>query len=325
MILEYLKALSLIFVAEMGDKTQILAMTFAMQYPVGSILAGVGLGAFFNHGIAIALGALLMSLIPMGMMQVLAGGLFVFFAFKSLSLEDEEDEESQTRKYGPILTVALAFFIGELGDKTQLAALGLSTDAVYPWVILLGTTSGMMLTSLVGILVGRKLGRKIPEDKLKIGAFFIFMAFGVQKLYASYFVNVSWLFFTALVVALAVLGALSIARFRKAYAALPETAYAMKSQALKELMDMSRTATESLCRSCGKCDGSACKVGYMKAVLAGESDRVAQYDQLADKSFDRDKAREMLESIRLYDEAYGMDGEEDEVIVEIRNVMQEIA
>ena len=246
MVLEYLKALSLIFIAEMGDKTQILAMTFAMQYSVASILTGVAIGAFLNHGIAIALGALLMNVIPMEMMQVLAGILFVFFAFKSLSVDTEDEAECKSKKFGPILTVAIAFFIGELGDKTQLAALGLSTDALYPWIILLGTTSGMMLTSLVGILVGRKLGKKIPEDKLKIGAFFIFMIFGVQKLYGSFFSNMNMMYFAALLAVLMFFGITAIIRFKKMYAGLSETLYSKKVQALKDLKLKGKIATEEL-------------------------------------------------------------------------------
>jgi putative Ca2+/H+ antiporter (TMEM165/GDT1 family) len=325
MVLEYLKALSLIFVAEMGDKTQILAMTFAMQYSVVSILTGVGIGAFLNHGIAIALGALLMNVIPMEMMQVLAGALFVFFAFKSLSVEDEDEEECKSKKFGPILTVAIAFFVGELGDKTQLAALGLSTDASYPWIILLGTTSGMMLTSLVGIVVGRKLGKKIPEDKLKIGAFFIFMIFGVQKLYGSLFLDMNMIYFVVLLFVLTLFGIASIGRFRKTYAAFSETLYSKKSQALMDLKEKGMTATEDLCQSCSTCDGTSCMVGYMKAVIDSGKPLEMNHNNLVNKSFDRERAQEMLEDIKLYYEQFEDLQDKDEVIEEVRKVMERIA
>ncbi|WP_427339619.1 TMEM165/GDT1 family protein [Caloranaerobacter sp. DY30410] len=185
MITEFIRALFLIFMAEMGDKTQILAMSFATQFSVKSVLFGVFIGSFLNHGLAVILGTCLSSIIPVNFIQVLAGFLFIGFALWTLYDEDEENESGRKSRFGPVLTVALAFFIGELGDKTQLTAITLSIDARYPFFILLGTVTGMVLTSVLGIYVGSKLADKISEFTLRIVSAAIFMFFGVSKLYST--------------------------------------------------------------------------------------------------------------------------------------------
>ncbi|SHH22002.1 Putative Ca2+/H+ antiporter, TMEM165/GDT1 family [Caloranaerobacter azorensis DSM 13643] len=185
MIREFIRALFLIFMAEMGDKTQILAMSFATQFSIESVLLGVFIGSFLNHGLAVILGTYLSSIIPVNFIQILAGFLFIGFALWTLYDQDEEGEGSKKSRFGPVLTVALAFFIGELGDKTQLTAITLSIDAKYPFFILLGTVTGMVLTSILGIYVGSKLSNKISGFTLKILSAAIFMFFGVSKLYST--------------------------------------------------------------------------------------------------------------------------------------------
>jgi putative Ca2+/H+ antiporter (TMEM165/GDT1 family)/glyoxylase-like metal-dependent hydrolase (beta-lactamase superfamily II) len=182
MIQEILKAFMLIFVAEMGDKTQILAMAFAIRFPVRKVLMGIGIGAFLNHGLAVILGNYLSQKIPINTIQMIAGAAFVGFSIWTLKSEEDEDEEEPKIQFGPVATVALAFFLGELGDKTQLTAITLAIDASYPFMILVGTVLGMIATGALGIIVGKKLGDKIPELGIKLLAASIFMIFGLQKL-----------------------------------------------------------------------------------------------------------------------------------------------
>ena len=167
MINELIRAFFLIFAAEMGDKTQIIAMTFATQYKVKEVLMGVFLGVFLNHGLAILLGRYISKLIPMNWIQLIAGFMFVIFGLLALREEDVEDTKNK-KSFGPIFTVALAFFVGELGDKTQLTAMTLSAEGNYPFFILIGTTLGMMATSGLGIYVGSKIGEKISDIFIKI-------------------------------------------------------------------------------------------------------------------------------------------------------------
>src|SRR5690606_3173614 len=125
MLSELIRAFLLIFAAEMGDKTQIIAMTFATQYLVKDVLLGVTIGVFFNHGIAILLGSFISKVIPMDLIQIAAGFLFVIFGLNALKYEEDEELENK-KTLSPINTVALAFFVVELGDKTQLTAMTLS-------------------------------------------------------------------------------------------------------------------------------------------------------------------------------------------------------
>lgn len=185
MLKELVRSFLLIFAAEMGDKTQILAMTFATQFSAIEVLIGVALGVFLNHGIAIVLGRYISKIMPLNLIQIIAGLLFV--AFGVLALVDEEDKEEGKNKknFGPIVTVALAFFIGELGDKTQLTAMTLSTEGEFPFFILLGTTLGMVAVSGIGIFVGSKIGKKIPEIAVKIASAAVFITFGTIKLFQT--------------------------------------------------------------------------------------------------------------------------------------------
>ena len=177
---EFIQALALISMAEMGDKSQLLAMAFATKYSVKKVLLGVFLGSLLNHGIAVILGTYLGEFIPLDNLGLIAAVAFIVFGLWSLKPEEGEGEEEETRvkKFGPVLTVATAFFMGEIGDKTQLAVITLSTQGSFPVLILAGTVLGMIITSGVGVLVGMKLGKKIPEIGLKIGSGIVFMIFG---------------------------------------------------------------------------------------------------------------------------------------------------
>lgn len=181
MIKELIRAFLLIFIAEMGDKTQIIAMTFASQYKVKDVIKGVVIGVVLNHGIAIILGRFISTIMPLNTIQIVAGIMFVIFGLMILK-DEKTDELNGNKNLGPIVTVSLAFFIGELGDKTQLTAMTLSTEASYPIIILIGTTLGMVATSGVGIFIGSRISEKIPDITIKIASSIIFIAFGSLKL-----------------------------------------------------------------------------------------------------------------------------------------------
>ncbi|OPJ55367.1 TMEM165/GDT1 family protein [Alkalithermobacter paradoxus] len=182
---ELITSFSLVALAEMGDKTQLLALAFASKFPPMSVLIGIFVGSFINHGIAIAIGSYISRIIPIDAIQIIASILFIFFGLWSLKIdnEDEEDEENTKSNYGPIVTVALAFFIGELGDKTQLTAMTLGANSSFPILVLIGTVCAMVFTGGLGIVAGKVLGKKIPEVTMKIIAAFVFLFFGSVGLY----------------------------------------------------------------------------------------------------------------------------------------------
>lgn len=261
----------LIFAAEMGDKTQILAMAFALQFSIGQVLSGVAIGSFLNHGIAVALGAYLAQIVPLDSIRFVAALLFIGFGLWTLSQREEDDEQAKTENGHPIFTVAMAFFIGELGDKTQLAAIALSSNADFPLAVLAGTVLGMVLTSLVGILVGIKLGERIPELALKLissGVFIVFGLYGLWQTVPSEFLTSQniILFLLALGAIIAIL-IIPLLRLRKkgSIGQLQRAAGDLRAQ----LLEIDR-AVQAIClglEQCGQCRGERCPVGYCKKIV----------------------------------------------------------
>ena len=181
---EFLEAFVMVFVGEMGDKSQFLALAFATCYPMSTVLGGVSLGIGLNYGLAIIAAVLIAGVFKdMTFLQIAAGCLFLFFGLSTLKADDdEEEEEVKTCTRGSMLTVATAFFVGELGDKTQLMAMTLAMNSERPAMIFLATVSSMILVSLLGIIVGRCVGKKIPRVLMSYLAAFLFLLFGTLKL-----------------------------------------------------------------------------------------------------------------------------------------------
>ena len=269
MLTEIGKAAALIFLAELGDKTQILAMAFALQFSVGQVLAGVALGSFLNHGLAVIIGAYLAHVIPLSMIRF--GSAFLFLAFGLWTLRPEDPDEHGTRRASgnPILVVTLAFFLGELGDKTQLTAIALASNAVFPWAILCGTVLGMVITSFAGIIVGSKLGERIPDFALKLLSGAVFIGFGLFHL--SQTVPERHLTVPNIVALLAVLigltGALIVPLLRARRLA-PAGSGALKTVA-SQLHALDQ-ALNHLCLNEESCRGQNCPVGYCKRLVMEE-------------------------------------------------------
>ncbi len=302
MIIEIIRAFGFIFVAEMGDKSQILAMAFATKYDVKKVLLGIFLGAFLNHAIAVLLGSLFSRYIPVTTISIIAGFAFIFFALWSLKLNTDDDSVKKKVEYGPVLTVALAFFIGELGDKTQLAAITLSASSNYPLYILIGTVSGMFVTGALAIYVGIKLGSKIPDFFMKLGAATIFFIFGFSKLYS----NLSLELYITIPFTVGVL-LLGYIVFKPSIELRKQGELSKLQRTAGELHgyyhDMS-IRLEDICLGvdvCGVCSGSSCLVGYTKMIikkaLNGEEIDLNYFEILNNKKiFDKDK---IIESLNL--------------------------
>lgn len=335
MLQEYIQAMLMILIAEMGDKTQILALTFATKYKLRQIVIGVLIGSFLNHGIAIILGSLLTKVLPIDALQLVAGLMFVGFAFWSLKVEDEE-VDGEGASYGPIITVALAFFLGELGDKTQLTALTLGASAQYPFLILLGTVTGMALTSMIGIWVGSKLGKKIPEMQLKLGAFAVFMFFGLEKLARSPYTQP--LGVTGLIIGIGVIilfGLWQAKRFVQLMTQISgETALAHKAESLRTYLHKTRQEVENLCHGeavCNVCKGGGCTVGFMKELLdrsaIGEETKpfeVHKINALLEKEFNPVLTKSILMSLKDYYDSYPDEYVDNLMLKSLRSALERI-
>lgn len=188
MIYEFLKTFLLIFVAEIGDKTQILLMTCAARYSIIQVLLGIIIGVALNHGLAIIIGTYISNIIEIEILQVFAGAIFVIFGLFALNNYADEERNTKSLKCGAVLTVAGTFFIGELGDKTQLTAMTIAMESDYPFVVLLGSIVGMIVVGCMGIIIGTALTKRVPSYIIKIISGLIFIVFGLVKLFnTSYF------------------------------------------------------------------------------------------------------------------------------------------
>lgn len=180
----FLASFFIVVLAEMGDKTQLLVMAFATRYPWKTVMGAVSVTALFNNFIASVAGVYLTKIIPIQYVQIAASASFILFGLLTLKSEEAHDE-AQTSRYGPFLTVAVSFFLAELGDKTQLAALALAAKYNTILPVCIGTTGGMMIADGLGIVAGVALGKKVPEKLMKWIAATIFILFGILGLYEN--------------------------------------------------------------------------------------------------------------------------------------------
>jgi len=176
----------LIFVilAEMGDRTQLLAICFAARYRWQTVMWGVFLSTALNHLFAVLLGNYLTTLFPMSYIKIAAALGFIIFGLWTIKGDDLVCED-QKQRFSPFWTVFIAFFIAETGDKTQLATIALAADFNVLIPVWLGTTIGMVIANAFGIVAGVLMGKKMPEKTIKWVAAIIFIVFGMLGIYES--------------------------------------------------------------------------------------------------------------------------------------------
>jgi Ca2+/H+ antiporter, TMEM165/GDT1 family len=178
----FLASTGLVVLAEMGDKTQLLAMALACRFRWQIVMLGVLAATLGNHFLAVVAGTYLTKIIPLYYVQVAASASFILFGFWTLRGDTLEGEDKRFN-YSPFWTVAVAFFLAEMGDKTQLATVALAAEYKSILAVWLGTTTGMLIADAIGIGVGIVLGKKIPERLIKWVAALIFLFFGLSGLY----------------------------------------------------------------------------------------------------------------------------------------------
>jgi len=184
-MLVFLGATVMVVLAEMGDKTQLLAMAFATRFPARAVLWGVLIATLLNHALAVALGTYLGTSFNIQLIQMIAAGSFILFGLWTINGDSLHGEERRRMVLGPVITVATGFFFAEMGDKTQLATVALAAKYNAPLETLVGTTTGMLIADALGIYVGVVAGKKIPEKVIKWISALIFIAFGYIGLYTS--------------------------------------------------------------------------------------------------------------------------------------------
>jgi putative Ca2+/H+ antiporter (TMEM165/GDT1 family) len=180
----FLTSLGFVVLAEMGDKTQLLAMAFATRYVGKTVLWGVFTATLVNHFLAVMVGNYLDHFLPMEYVKTAASVAFILFGLWTMRGDTLKNEDKRFN-YSPFWTVAIAFFFAEMGDKTQLATVALAAEFNTIIPVWLGTTAGMVVADAIGIGVGSVMSKKIPERVIKWVAAGVFIAFGIFGLYES--------------------------------------------------------------------------------------------------------------------------------------------
>ncbi|WP_018154962.1 TMEM165/GDT1 family protein [Demetria terragena] len=179
----FLLSTAVIFVAELGDKSQLMAMTFAARYRARDVLIGITIATAIVHLASVGIGYFIGDAFAeyQGIIAIVAGVAFIGFAAWTLRGDELSDEEANKVRHATgaaILAVGVAFFLAELGDKTMLATITLATQEGWlgTWI---GSTLGMVVADALAIGVGAVLGRKLPEKFIKYGAATLFALFGI--------------------------------------------------------------------------------------------------------------------------------------------------
>ena len=178
----FLTSITLVAVAEIGDKTQLLSFVLAakLRRP-WAIMAGILVATLANHALAGSVGVWLASLVSPSTLDWIVGLAFIAFGLWTLR-PDTLDGDPRLLRAGAFVTTTVAFFLAEMGDKTQLAtvALGARYDQLA-WVVL-GTTLGMMIANVPAVIVGEALAHRIPMRTVRWIAAALFVAAGLATL-----------------------------------------------------------------------------------------------------------------------------------------------
>lgn len=187
-MLLFLKVFFTEFIAEMGDKTQLMLIALTSKYKLKDIILGTAAAILVLNGLAVLAGGLVSEVIPEWLIKIIAALAFLYFAASTLAGDDDDEEEGGKSKiqFAP-LAVFCTFFVAELGDKTQLTAItfGANEGMGAAFIVWIGCSLGLFAADILGMLVGYLLKSKTPEGLLNTLAFVIFAIFGIYTSYQA--------------------------------------------------------------------------------------------------------------------------------------------
>lgn len=171
--------------AEIGDKTQLLAFILAARFkkPL-PIIAGIFCATIVNHGLAGALGAWITTVVSPDAMRWILGISFIGMAIWTMIPDKIEEEETHVaKKWGVFGATLITFFLAEMGDKTQIATVALAAHYAAPLMVVIGTTLGMLIADVPAVFVANKFADKIPMKLVHSIAASIFLVMGLLTLF----------------------------------------------------------------------------------------------------------------------------------------------
>jgi putative Ca2+/H+ antiporter (TMEM165/GDT1 family) len=187
MLAATLVSLGVVFLAELGDKSQLMTMTYALRHRWWVVLSGVGIASFLVHGLSVTIGHFLGMTLPERPIAFAAAVIFLLFAvwtWREGRADGDEDVRPAPEPRYVLLAIISSFVLAELGDKTMLATVALASD--HNWAgVWLGATLGMVLADGVAIAVGAVLHKRLPGGLLHRVAAVMFLLFGLWMLFDS--------------------------------------------------------------------------------------------------------------------------------------------
>lgn len=174
-------AFGVVFVAELGDKTQLVALSLATRHRLITVLAGITLAYAITNGLSVIVGGFLGATLPTTAIAIVGGLLFLGFAAWTYLGDDDDDDVTGVAGRSAFVSIVLAMIIAEMGDKTMLATATLAArDA--PIATWFGATLGITASGALAVLIGRALGTRLPRRATRITASALFAVFGVLLL-----------------------------------------------------------------------------------------------------------------------------------------------
>ncbi len=177
-------AFALVFLAELGDKTQIACMTLACRYPARKVLLGVSLAFAVLSIMAVTVGKLLTQLVPSYLLSLIVAGLFFWFAWQSLQAEEEDEAAAGNGQQSAVMAAFSMIFFAELGDKTQLATAGLATELAVV-AVAIGACLALISSAALAIWLGKAMRSKLSPTLIARGAAALFAVFGLFALWRA--------------------------------------------------------------------------------------------------------------------------------------------
>ncbi|MCL7412225.1 MAG: TMEM165/GDT1 family protein [ANME-2 cluster archaeon] len=170
----------LIALAEMGDKTQLIAIALSARYSRIHVFAGLLAAFIVLTALAVGVGEVVVAYIGPHIIGIAAGLLFIVFGIITILMDDDDDGDiKNSGARSAFMTAFSLIALAELGDKTEIAVIALSAQYHAPVLVFLGAVLGLGLVSALGVAIGGRLQTIVPMDKLRVGSGILFLVFGV--------------------------------------------------------------------------------------------------------------------------------------------------
>ena len=179
-LIPFLAAFSFIFLAELGDKTQLAVITLCSRHDWKVVLSGAMLSFALIDGLSVLVGRGIAEVVPLFWIQIIGGVMFIVFGLYILLHKERENESFRlTEKSSGFISTLILISLAELGDKTQLAVIALAAEYAEVVMVFLGVISGFLAITIIGVLIGKGLIHLVPQRYLRLISAILFIGFGI--------------------------------------------------------------------------------------------------------------------------------------------------